>query len=105
MYHPGYSLTLPIFTMYCPLWTCCPSRWIHIHPSTHGSSMSHWRITQLTSRLFMASSDGSSQHQVLRSIIVHHHHTEICGWLLFAMVIMEATDGIYQHHDTFLSLL
>jgi len=23
-------LTLPVCTTYCPLWTCCQTRWIHL---------------------------------------------------------------------------
>ena len=42
-----------------------------IHRGTHGSSMSHWRSNQLTNILFMASSPGSSPHQMAWSTSGH----------------------------------
>ena len=47
-------------TTYCPLWTCCLTRWIH--RGTHGSLMSRWRITQPTSRSFTTLSPPGHPH-------------------------------------------
>ena len=71
--------------------------------------MSRWLIAQPTSRSFMASSPGSSPHQMVRCKFGTLHDTtylEIYGGVLFAVVTMgERCDGHCRLCDTLMMMM